>query len=201
MREDHQPLNTAPSKVAAKASIYIFIPLLLVLGFSGVAQGTGVFAVFRRLLSCVFLFARIFAYFMSSSSSCVWALSKREILYSMNNVPTGDGIKKHWDFHINSISLELQRAYYASDTWIHFPHRLNVQRLVIQQAKLFYCSEAFLSARVEWRQMEVECVVCIPCRLLTQSRYKRFRSASFSTFDGSLEHHEIFLWRKDSRNV
>lgn len=107
-----QPLNTAPSKDAAKASIYIFIPS------SGFFRrrpwGGRVLAVSRQLFGDICLL-RLYRRRLSSRSEAA------KILNSMNNVPTGDGIKKHWDFHINSISVELQRAYYALMIREHIP--------------------------------------------------------------------------------
>lgn len=85
-----QPLNTAPSKDAAKASIYIFIPSS---GFFRCRPWGGrVLAVSRQLFGdiCLLrLYRRCRRRRLSSRSEAA------KILNSMNNVPTGDGIKKH----------------------------------------------------------------------------------------------------------
>lgn len=116
--EDQQPLTTAEVKTF-QSSIYIFIsPFFFSLScffedLVSLGEAKVLFAFSRyKLLHSPLRSTLLDIYFYPSCALKEKRREKRKKA-SMNNIPTGDGIKKHSDFHINSFSWITKRISFS----------------------------------------------------------------------------------------
>lgn len=146
MRKDHQPLNTAEVKTF-QSSIYIFIPLFLSslsdfrcrpwgqgICFS-LSQRCALFTHFSRLAKDIYL---VHVCCEVNKEGIQWIIYRR-----------GDGIKNHWDFHVNSLFCGIHKKHIILDTWIHFAYPTCKW---IPFKLVSFCSQALLCSNVLWHR-------------------------------------------------